>query len=592
MIENTIIDEIREKTDIVSVVSDYVALRKRGKNYLALCPFHSEKTPSFTVSQDKQIFHCFGCNEGGNVFSFLMKIENISFLEAAKLLADKLGIPFSAPDNFKPAKSSDNDKLYAINELAAQFYETQIDGSDIAKDYIKKRGLNKQVLSTFRIGYSPDNWDQAYRFLASKGFLPKDIEKAGLIIPRENNSSYYDRFRNRLMFPIFDVKGRAVGFGARSLDGLPAGQAGSEPKYINSPDSPVYNKSNILYGLNLSKEHIKSSDSVLIMEGYMDLISAYSSGLKNVVASSGTSLTANQAKLVRRYTNNFILVFDSDAAGSLASERSIELLKELDIYPKIAVLSGGKDPDEILLKEGKEKLEELIKGAVPWLRYKLRRVISRYNIKEPEGKAKAVKEAAIVLSKEKDRIIRDEYIKLFSSKLNIDLDSMLSEVKRLDYFGKHSKKGKNDFINKPASKIEKAERTLIKIAVEDAPARQAIIKDLSGNDFSDSMKKSIFETIVSSSDIQEENIYSLIVDALQTEEEKKEFSRIIMEEHEMMDQEKTVQDCINVIKSNNLKGRIEALRDKISIAEKNRDIEALSLLQNEYKQCHEQMRAL
>ncbi|MCX5749946.1 MAG: DNA primase [Candidatus Saganbacteria bacterium] len=584
MIDKNIIEDIRSKADIVSIVSDYVALKKRGKNYLALCPFHSEKTASFTVSQEKQLFHCFGCSEGGNVFSFIMKIENISFKEAAKLLADKLGIPLEIDARPQDPQGTKDQKIFEIISSALEFYELELKISETALAYVQKRGLDKQALSTFRIGYSPDSWDKTYRFLTSKGYLPKDIELAGLILKKEGSNSYYDRFRNRLMFPIFDAKGRALGFGARSMDG-------GDPKYLNSPDSPVYNKGNVLFGLNFSKEHIREKRCALIMEGYMDVISAFSAGFDNVVASSGTSVTINQVKSLQRLTDNITLVFDSDAAGSQATERSIDILKEIGIYPKVAVLSGGKDPDEIITKEGKEKFSELLNKAVPWLAYKLGAVLKKNDISSPEGKSKALKEAAAILSKEKDNVIRSEYSKNLSRRLNVDEDHVLSAIKDSGYYSTGDFRGRRGPIKKPLSKIDEAEKTIIKLCLEDTAGRDNAMKDLTADDFSCSVNREIFEKLPPAGADMGEDRLPVIVDALATEEAKKAFSAIIFDDHEIMDREKTLQDCINTLKSNALKIRIDGLKRRMSEAEKANDLAGLAALQEEFKKCHNEIRS-
>jgi len=581
--QNPVIEEIRQKADIVSIVSDYVALKKRGRNYLGLCPFHSEKTASFTVSQEKQLFHCFGCGEGGNVFSFIMKMENIGFWESVKILADKLSIPFDS-SSYQPGEDMQQKNLaLEINSSAADFFSSQLPGSAVATEYIKKRGLGEKVVSFFKIGYSPESWDKLYKHLVSKGFMPKDIEKAGLIVQKAGDTvSYYDRFRNRLMIPIFDIKGRIVGFGARSLDG-------SEPKYLNSPDSPVYSKGNILYGLNFSKEEIKTKDSVLIVEGYMDFISCFSNGIKNVAASSGTALTMNHAKTLQRFTSNFMLVFDSDAAGSLATERSIELLKELGIYPKIVPVIGGKDPDELIRKEGPQKFLDLVKEAVPWLKYKLEAAISRHNTKEAEGKSKALRQSAAILSTEQDQIIRREYAKFISQKLGVDLDAIESEIRRRSYYSRSA--GKIDQPKKPLSKDKIAEKVLIKFAAEDNKALELIRSQVETGDFSDEQCKTIFDVVALKAEGSGPAEAAKIVESLDGET-KKAFSEIMLMEFEFDDKDKALNDCINVLRLGKMKKRLAALRHEISEAETKNDYPRITALQEEYKKCHSEMRSM
>jgi len=580
--QNPVIEEIRQKADIVEVISDYVALKKRGKNHLALCPFHSEKTPSFTASQDKQLFHCFGCGEGGNVFSFVMKIENISFWEAAKLLAEKYSVPLDIPD-FKPGQDASRKKLlFDITAKAAEFFSQQLAGSKTASDYIKTRGFSEKTVSFFRLGFAPEGWDNLYRHLLSKGFMPKDIEGAGLILPRaDRENSYYDRFRNRLMIPVFDIKGNIAGFGARSLDG-------AEPKYLNSPDSPIYNKSNILYGLNFSKEDIKKQDSVLIVEGYMDFISCFAAGVKNVAASSGTALTSSHAKTLQRITNNFSLVFDSDNAGSLATERSISLLRELDIYPRVVSLEGGKDPDEIIRKSGAAKFIELVKNAVPWLQYMIERAISRHNIKETEGKARAIKETAAVLAGEKDPVLRKEYSKLVASKLHVDTETVEAEMRRGSYYSRYP--SKTSQLKKPAPKDRTAEKMILKFASESGEALALIKEGLEPEDFSDENFRAVFIALVSAPEGGAKLLAPAIVEDL-GEEARKAFAGIMLEEFEFDNRQKALEDCINVLKTGRIRKRLADIRDRISEAEKKSDFSAIPCLQEECKKCHEEIRA-
>lgn len=579
--QNPAIEEIRQKADIVDVVSDYVALKKRGKNHLALCPFHSEKTPSFTVSQDKQLFHCFGCGEGGNVFSFLMKIENISFWEAAKVLADKYSVLLDIPD-LKPGQDASKKRLFFdITSTAADFFAAQIPLSKTASDYVKTRGLSGDSIAFFKLGFAPEGWDNLYRHLLSKGFMPKDIEAAGLILPRaDRENSYYDRFRNRLMIPVFDIKGNVAGFGARSLDG-------AEPKYLNSPDSPIYNKSNILYGLNFSKEEIKKQDSVLIVEGYMDLIACFSTGVKNVAASSGTALTSSHAKTLQRLTNNFSLVFDSDKAGSMATDRTISLLREIEIYPKVVTLEGGKDPDEVIRKQGPEKFRKLAENAVPWLRYRIDAAIGRHNIKEAEGKAKAVKETAQILSAEKDPVLRKEYSKLAASRLGVDTEAIETQIRRESFYnGYPSRSGQ---IKSPSPKGRTAEKMLIKFASESGEALSKIKSTLAPEDFSDNKFRAVFSALLSYNGGGPDSAASIVEEL--DEETRKSFAGIMLEDFEFDNREKAMEDCIKVLKAGRIKDRMQKLRVKISDAETRSDLSDVLRLQEEYKKCHDEIRA-
>lgn len=585
MIENSVIDEIREKADIVNIISDYVPIRKRGKNYLGLCPFHSERTPSFTVSQEKQLFHCFGCGEGGNVFSFLMKIENIPFVESAKILADKLGISFSISDKYNQQKDGINDELNKILEIASKYFCDSLRKSEIAMEYAKKRGLSDKCIEFFKIGFAPDSWNGLLNHLISKGFIPKAIEKAGLIIEREGMHSYYDRFRNRLMFPIFDAKGRIIAFGARTLDS-------STPKYLNSPDSPVYNKSNILYGLNFSKDFIKSKNQVVIVEGFMDFIACFSFGIQNAAAAAGVALTENHAKILKRYTNNFVLVFDKDIAGEKASDRSIDMLKNLDINVRIADLSSGKDPDEIIRKEGKDYFLDIIVLSIPWMRYKLEKIINKNNIKEIEGRSIALKEASVLLSNEKDKIIQKEYAKLISDKLNFDPETVDAEIRRISHYKTSGVRIKNERVSRPISKIVKAERTILKIVVEDASYLEKIKNEFIEYEFSDAGIKAIFDLLLSN-DLSKSGLsQSEICDRLSNEEAKKAFSAAAFDSDGVIDMDKTFLDCLNVIRSQKIKSQMEGIKQLIKKAEKEGEIGKIRDLQAKFGGYFEQIRAL
>lgn len=575
--QNPAIEEIRQKADIVDVVSDYVALKKRGKNHLALCPFHSEKTPSFTVNQEKQLYHCFGCGEGGNVFSFVMKMEGLSFWEAARILAEKYSVQLDIPDHGPGQDLSRKKLLFDITAAAADFFSGQLAQSP-ASAYIKGRGLTEDAVRHFKLGYSPEGWDNLYRHLLSKGFMPKDIEAAGLILPRaDRQNSYYDRFRNRLMIPVFDIKGNVAGFGARSLDG-------AEPKYLNSPDSPIYNKSNILYGLNFSRDAIKKEDCVLIVEGYMDLISCFSSGIKNIAASSGTALTSSHARTLQRFTGNFSLVFDGDRAGELATDRTISMLRELEIYPKIVRLEGGKDPDEIIRNRGAEALREQIKKAVPWLKYRIEAAINRHNTKEAEGKARALKDSAKALSSEKDQVLRKEYAKLIASRLGLETETVESEIRRGFFYSRYPSRGAQ--LKKPSPKKLTAEKMVLKFASESGDTLVRIKQEIGPEYFSDDRFKAVFNALASSNSVTAADVAGTL-----DEDARKAFSGIMLEEFEFDNREKALEDCINVLKTERIKDRMQELRARISEAEKKADPEAVPALQEEYKKCHEEIRA-
>ena len=435
MIPSTTIDEIRNRSDILQIVGEYVPLKKRGKNYLGLCPFHSEKTASFTVSPDKQIFHCFGCNEGGNIFNFLMKIENVSFAESVELLGERLGIKVQNTGT-SPAIQSDKEKYFGIMELAQRFYSENLEGTEsgLAKEYLNKRGLTDASVKAFDLGYSLNKWDSLLNFLFKKGVAQKDMEKLGLIIERTDKSGFYDRFRGRLMFPIYNLRGRVIGFGGRII---PSGTStDEEAKYINSPDSPIYNKGYSLYGINVTKDDIKKTRTAVLVEGNVDLITCWQSGIKNAICPLGTALTSNQAKILIRFADSVILAFDRDNAGNSATARSVDILKDEGLNVKVSRYEGGKDPDEALKAKGADIFVRSLNEAIPWMEYMILNSLSKHDLSQIESRAKAIKEVALIIAQEKEDLVQKEYIKLVANKLGFGIDEITSEVKRHGFYVK------------------------------------------------------------------------------------------------------------------------------------------------------------
>lgn len=419
------IDEIKSVADIVSVIGDYVELKRAGSNYVGLCPFHNEKTPSFSVSPSKGIFHCFGCGVGGDVISFIMQKEGLSYPEAIKFLADKLGILVETNEVNKE-KYEHRKKLFEINNEAKLFYYKNLLINDIPKDYIKKRNLNNNLINKFIIGYA-DGKNSLYRHLLQKGYQKDDIIEVGLI-NQDEKGNVYDKFRNRLMFPIIDVRGNVIGFGGRAL-------ADSRAKYMNSPQSLAYDKSKNVYGVSNLKNSTKVG-KIILVEGYMDVISLTNYGFDYAIASLGTSLTHDQAKLIKRYCKNIYICYDGDSAGQKATSRAIEIFKEQDISPNIIVIPDNMDPDDYIKQYGNESFDRLIDNAVDSVTYEYKKILQKYDINDVKEKIQLIDDLTTLLSKLDREVIRDEYIKRFSDDLNIeylslkkDVSSKLNEVK-------------------------------------------------------------------------------------------------------------------------------------------------------------------
>lgn len=410
------IEEIRNSVSIVDVISEYVPLRKRGKNYIGLCPFHSEKTPSFTVTEEKQIFHCFGCHAGGNVFKFLMDYKKISFVESIQEIAEQQGIEINYDDEGFNEKQSEQEILYDINTEVARYFSNNLlndmDG-EVARNYFQKRNLKVQTMRSFGLGFAHNGYENLVNFLKEKNI---DLEKAlqlGLI-GRNNDGRVYDKLAGRIIFPIFSPNGRVVAFAGRKLR-----EDDSGGKYINSPESIIYVKGRILYGLSHAKDDIRKIDKAIIVEGYMDLISLYQAGVKNVVAVSGTALTDDQVQLLSRYTKNVVLLFDADTAGIKASMRSIEILLKRDFDVKISTLPKGEDPDSYVTKFGKEAFDEIIKRAENFLEYQTAYYEAQGMFDDPTTMAAAIRDLVKPIALVDDELKRNILIRNIGRKFNL-----------------------------------------------------------------------------------------------------------------------------------------------------------------------------
>jgi len=427
------IAEIKESCSIVDVISDYVSLKKSGANYKGLCPFHVEKTPSFMVNEQKKIFHCFGCGASGNVFNFLMKNEHLTFPDAVREAARKAGIsvPVRRTEERSEQKTGNFSELYQINEYAAEYFTDMLIRTregETGRKYLVKRGIDKEIVQQFKLGFSPNRWDGLLRYLSVKGIPVEEEKRLGLIIPREDKKGFYDRFRNRLIFPITDVQGRLIGFGGRAI-------GEDEPKYLNSPDSPVYSKGHHVYGLSQSLPSIRKEDQAIIVEGYFDLLSMYQHGLKNVVATLGTAITPHQIRLLKRYTKNLLVIFDPDESGKKAALRALPLFLEEGISPHVILLPAGFDPDSFVQKDKGEALKDKLKRPLSLLDFFLQYAFTATDPYSVKGKLKIIEEVVPVVSRIKDRVERELYIQKISQRLGIKEEIIFQKIKTADRRG-------------------------------------------------------------------------------------------------------------------------------------------------------------
>lgn len=425
------LDEVKSKNDIIDIVSGYVVLKRSGRNYMGLCPFHKEKSGSFCVSPDKQIFHCFGCGVGGNVFHFIQKIENLNFRESVEFLANRanIEIPIEKINPAEEKKEILKKKVYEVNKTAAEFYHQNLykPSAKLGQEYVKKRHLDNNTLKTFKIGFS-GKFNELYEELKMQGFKEEEILASGLV-NKNPEGKFIDRYRNRLMFPIFDERDRVIAFGGRVLDD-------SKPKYINSPENIVYSKGRHLFAFNIAKK--SNPQTILIVEGYMDAISLHQRGINNAVASLGTALTEAQGRLLRRSCEKVIIGYDADGAGQAAIMRGLEILKNLGCDIRILQISGAKDPDEYIIKYGPEKLKKCMDNAISLVEFKVKMLKKDLNLENINDKIKFLNEIAKILAKVENKIEREIYIDKISTEYKVSKDALFAEINKILYANNQS----------------------------------------------------------------------------------------------------------------------------------------------------------
>ncbi len=424
-IPEEIINEIKYKNDIEQVISPYVNLKRRGKNLVGLCPFHGEKTPSFTVYPESGSFYCYGCGVGGDVFTFTKLIENLDYVEAIKFLAEKSGV--NLPENgYDDSMSRLKDTIYAINRDTARFYHEYLMSQDgkWALDYLVGRGLSISTIKHFGLGAAPDSWDSLLKFLKEKGYTVSEMISAN-VVGKSQKGSYYDRFRKRVMFPIINIRGKVIGFSGRAMPG----EDKEGGKYVNTSDTPVYKKSENLFGMNFAKNHC--DERIILVEGNMDVVSLHQAGFQNTVAALGTSFTMEQANLISRYTKEIVLTLDSDAAGQKAVKRAGEILKNTGLNVSVVSVPDGKDPDEFIKKNGKDRFEALLDGAKSEIEYKLLVAVKDIDIDSDDGRLKYLTKATEIIAESNDVLTRDLYLGRLSEKYGVSKSSLSLRVDEL-----------------------------------------------------------------------------------------------------------------------------------------------------------------
>ena len=555
-ISEEILEKIKSQNDIVDVISERVRLKKAGRNFTGLCPFHNEKTPSFSVSQEKQIYKCFGCGEAGNVISFVMKDKNLPFIEAVKYLAGRANIPLEFGKNEKNPVSRKKELLYKVNVEAAKFFFSNLMNNKDAKEYFLNRGIKEETIKRFGLGFANDSWNNLMYYLRRKGINDNILEEAGLISVNKEKGTKYDRFRNRVMFPVFDYQGRVIGFGGRVLDD-------SKPKYLNSPETLVFQKGTNLYGLNFALKHNMKERYFIIVEGYMDLISLHQYGITNVVASLGTALTINQARLLKRYADKVVISYDADMAGQMATMRGLEILRTAGFDVRVLSIPQGKDPDEFVRSNGKEAFLKLINSAEPLIDYRIKKAEEGINFKSSESIILYSKRLMEIIA-DLNPVEKDVYIKKASENTGIK-EQALYDILR----SKISDNSTNEFRNgkEQSQKLHvepaflKAERILLKLMLENKDYLSYIEDRICEKDFILPEHKQIFTVIIASKGENINSIESFIESKLS---DVKAIGELVKVKEQKVffaeDIESQIKDFIKEIHNYKLKQRIDQLK--------------------------------
>jgi DNA primase len=490
----TFIDDLRRQADIVRVIQDYVQLKKKGANWMACCPFHKEKTPSFSVSPTKEIFYCFGCHKGGSVFNFVMEIERLSFPEAIKTVAEKIGMPLPklVDDSRFEARRQESDEVIQLNNWAMEWWEQQLESSAearIAREYLVAREITPETQRIFRLGYAPDSWEALSTYLRQKGAAQSQIELSGLVVKKDEGGSY-DRFRGRLMFPVLDVQSRPIAFGGRTLKN-------EDAKYINSPETAAYIKGRNLFGLNLTRDEIRRQEFAILVEGFLDLIVPYQFGIRNIVASLGTALTPEQVKLMNRFARKVVVNYDGDRAGVQAAKKSIEILLAEDLEVKVLVLPENADPDEFIRKFGVTEYQQRRAKALPHIQFVIDHALHDRSLHRPAEKAEAVEEVIPYIRAIRNRIQKREYFDMAMDALRINDITLRRELWQTlrTSVGETASAG-NRVLRRSAVIPTVAETRLLELLLADENLRHSFLKRIETEDYLELATAAIFTALL------------------------------------------------------------------------------------------------
>lgn len=600
----TFIDDLKTRADLVRIIEPYTPLKKKGANWMGCCPFHQEKTPSFSVNPAKGFYKCFGCAKGGNCFTFVMEMEGLNFPEAIKRVAEISGIALPEPIDDKKYEQNKKrreekkeiaERVIELNRYALEFWEHHLQEnnphSKAAREYLEKREISVETQKTFHIGYAPDSWDALMSLLKEKGADEKLIEQSGLVSVNEEKKRVYDRFRGRIMFPVLDVKGNPIAFGARIL-------ATGEPKYLNSPETPAYVKGEHLYGLFQSKEEIRQKKFAILVEGYLDLIALYQYGIKNTAASLGTAFTPEQSKLLGRFAKRVVINYDGDKAGVKAARRAIETLLAEDFETKVLILPDGQDPDDFLKANGAESYNHLRGNAYPFLQFVLENLARERNINSPKAKAEAIEDILPVLSAIRNLIERRETLKqalkFFRIEDKVTENYLWKEIQKKEKAGdrnggeEHKLEVKNFVVKRNATKITVAEQTLLELLIYDKDLRDIILPALEETDYESLATSEVFRAMIAlkemNSDITGESLLELVAD----DQTASDFVSVLLLSEPARDLDEAMdgvlreaENCVATLRSMAISSRILEISQELVFAEQNGDIALRDALVNE-----------
>jgi DNA primase len=573
-------DDVKNQGDIVRVVSDYVTLKKRGSTYVACCPFHSEKTPSFNVNPNRGLFHCFGCGAGGSIFDFVMRIEGCGFPEAVRVVAEKSGIPIPVVEETEDHKkvARERDSVLRLNEWAAEFFELQLNESEAgaaAREYVRSRGIKEETSKLFRLGYAPDSWDGLGNHLKDQGATIDEIHGSGLIVPKDSGG-FYDRFRGRVIFPITDAQGRVIAFGGRVM-------GEGEPKYLNSPETTVYTKGHNLFGLAHSKSEIRNLGFAILVEGYLDYIIPFQEGVHNIVASLGTALTDGQVRLLRRYMDQpqIVVNFDPDSAGQAATMRSIDVLLAEGFKVNILAMPTNQDPDDFVRAHGVGRFRELLKTTQPYLDYIIDTSIAAHDTSRPTGKVAAINAILPHLARMRDKVARADYAGQLADRLKIDSRVVREELKRTATNRQHSLDKSRV---RAAEEITQGERQLLELMLANEEVRRAMISTLTEDDYLELATGAIFAAVIEIDNQALDPHLENLAERVEAETERALLPALLMSDLSWAGGDdfetlfKKATEALSSLRRRRLERLLETIQIEIGQAERDSDIERVLVL--------------